>query len=168
MSSIEDRVAKHRRMAHAYRDAYKRLGVKDGEKYEEWKFAEDAVFWSPYFTGGRQNAIKLGGMVVDVATYATMEALSYSVKFPDWGPKDFNCWPSDNRSRTGRNGRANVRISNSFPWPSSSLDCVVDNTGRSCLAAVPVRRSRLDSEGIRVAHATSLGRRGARCGMRAI
>ena len=96
MSRVEDRVAKHRRMAEAYRDAYKRLVVKDGEKYEEWKFAEDAIFWSPYFTGGRKNTVKLGGMVVDVATYATMEALSYSVKFPDWAPKEFNCWPSEN------------------------------------------------------------------------
>ena len=96
MSRIEERVEKHRRMAEAYRAAYWRRGVKDGEKYEEWKFADDAVFWSPYFTGGRKNTIALGGMVVDVATYATMEALSYSVNFPDWGLADFNCWPSDN------------------------------------------------------------------------
>lgn len=92
--NIEDRVTKHRLMAEAYRDAYWRRGVKEGEKYEEWKFAENAEYWSPYFTGN--IVIKLGGMVVDVATYATMEAKSYSVKFPDWGPVDFNCWPSDN------------------------------------------------------------------------
>jgi hypothetical protein len=90
--NVEDRVSKHRRTAKAYRNAYWRRGVKEGVKYEEWKFAENAEYWSPYFTGNR--VIELGGMVVDVATYATMEAKP--VKFPDWGPVDFKCWPPDN------------------------------------------------------------------------
>ncbi len=91
---IEDRIAMHRRMAESYRDAYLARDVKDGASYEEWKFADDAVYASPYFTG--DGVISLGGMPVSVATYATMEAKAYSVTFPDWGLVDFKCWPADN------------------------------------------------------------------------
>ena len=39
-------------MAEAYRDAYLRQGVQDGEKFVDvWKFADDGVYASPYFTG---------------------------------------------------------------------------------------------------------------------
>jgi hypothetical protein len=39
-------------MAEAYRNAYLRQGVQDGEAFvEAWKFASDAIYASPYFTG---------------------------------------------------------------------------------------------------------------------
>nr|WP_090338828.1 hypothetical protein [Mycolicibacterium malmesburyense]CRL66832.1 hypothetical protein CPGR_00148 [Mycolicibacterium malmesburyense] len=47
----EERIVRHTRMAEAYRDAYLRQGVKDGEAFADtWKFADDGVYVSPYFT----------------------------------------------------------------------------------------------------------------------
>ncbi len=91
---LEDRIALHRRMAESYRNAYLHQGVKDGATYEEWKFADDAVYASPYFTGG--NVLLLRDVAKSVATVATMEAKAYSVKFPDWKPADFKYWPAEN------------------------------------------------------------------------
>ena len=91
--TLEERIALHRRMAESYRDAYADKAVKDGATYEEWKFASYAVYWSPYF--GNEE-MPLSTLNVSVATYATMEAKAYSIKFPDWGPVEFKCWPADN------------------------------------------------------------------------
>lgn len=90
---LEDRISLHRRMAESYHNAYARKSVKDGETYEEWKFADDAVYWSPYFGN---ELIQLSTTPISVSTSATMEAKAYSLRFPDWGPVEFNCWPSDN------------------------------------------------------------------------
>ena len=67
--------------------------VKDGATYEAWKFADDAKYWSPYFGN---HIIDLKTNPISVAASATMEAKAYSLKFPDWGPVEFKCWPSDN------------------------------------------------------------------------
>lgn len=91
---IEERVALHRRMAEGYRDAYLRQGVQEGESYEAWKFAGDAVYASPYFTG--DEVLLLSEVAVDAARSATMEAKVYALKFSDWKPADFRCWPADN------------------------------------------------------------------------
>jgi hypothetical protein len=91
-TQLEDRIAQHRRMAESYHAAYDHKAVKDGATYEEWTFAEDAVFWSPYFG---DQLIKLSEHHMSVQKSATMEALAYSVKFADWGPAQFKCWPSD-------------------------------------------------------------------------
>jgi hypothetical protein len=92
-TKLEDRIALHRRMAESYHAAYARKAVKDGATYEAWKFAEDAVYWSPYFG---DELIKLSEHPLSVEKSATMEARAYSVKFADWGPVQFKCWPSDN------------------------------------------------------------------------
>ena len=92
--NTEERVVLHRRMAESYRNAYLRQGVKDGEKYEAWKFAADGVYSSPYFTG--DEAFPLSEFAVDAARSATNEAAAYSLKFADWKPVDFKCWPADN------------------------------------------------------------------------
>jgi hypothetical protein len=91
---IEERVALHRRMAEAYRDAYLRQGVQEGESYEAWKFADDAEYSSPYFTGDK--VLLLREVATDTARSATMEATAYALKFPDWKPAGFKCWPADN------------------------------------------------------------------------
>ncbi len=91
--SLEERIALHRKMAESYYNAYDEKAVKDGATYEEWKFAEDALYWSPYFG---DNVIELRTHPVSVKASATMEAKAYSVTFPDWGPLYFKCWPSDN------------------------------------------------------------------------
>ncbi len=90
---LEDRIALHRRMAESYYNAYAQKAVKDGASYEEWKFADDAVYWSPYFGN---ELIQLSKHPISVSISATMEAKAYSLKFPDWGPAEFKCWPSDN------------------------------------------------------------------------
>lgn len=91
---IEDRIALHRRMAEGYGSAYAKQEVKDGASYEAWKFAEDAVYASPYFIG--DELLPIRESAVDVSTSAIMEAKAYSLKFPDWKPLDFKYWPADN------------------------------------------------------------------------
>jgi len=91
--NIEERIALHRRMAESYRDAYFEKAVKDGATYDEWKYAEDALYWSPYFG---DNVIELSKHPISVKESATMEAKAYSLTFSDWAPLGFKCWPSDN------------------------------------------------------------------------
>lgn len=91
--TLEERIALHRRMAESYHSAYDKKAVKDGATYEEWTFADDATYWSPYFGKG---LIHLRTHPISVTNSATMEAKAYSLKFPDWGPIEFECWPSDN------------------------------------------------------------------------
>lgn len=90
--TLEERIELHRRMALSYNSAYDKKAVKDGATYDEWKFADDAVYFSPYFGKG---VIELKTHPISVKTSATMEAKAYSLRFPDWGPVEFNCWPSD-------------------------------------------------------------------------
>jgi len=90
----EQRVFMHRRMAESYRNSYLRQGVQEGEKYEAWKFAADAEYASPYFTG--DEAWSLSSYPVDTSKFATMEAKAYALTFPDWRPADFRYWPADN------------------------------------------------------------------------
>lgn len=92
--TLEERIAHHIRMAEAYRDAYLRQGVKDGEAFADtWKFAPDGVYVSPYFTG--DEVFKLSEFPADTAKASTMEAKAYSLSFPDWKPADFAYWPAD-------------------------------------------------------------------------
>ena len=79
-------------MAESYYHAYDKKAVQDGATYDEWKFADDAVYYSPYFG---QGLIPLKTHPISVSVSATMEATAYSLKFPDWGPVEFDCWPSD-------------------------------------------------------------------------
>ncbi|GEM_PF-705333 len=90
---LKDRITLHRRMAESYHSAYAQKAVKEGATYAEWEFAEDALYWSPYFGN---EVIQLSKVPISVAASATMEAKAYSVQFPDWGPVDFKCWPADN------------------------------------------------------------------------
>ncbi len=89
--NLEDRIALHTRMAKAYGDAYVRQGVQQGEAFVDvWRFADDAVYASPYFTG--DQAYKLSEFPEESARASTMEAKVYSLKFPDWMPVDFRFW----------------------------------------------------------------------------
>ena len=81
--NLQERIALHRRMAEGYHAAYAHRAVKDGATYATWEFADDAVYWSPYFGN---KLIKLSEHPVSVAASATMEARAYSITFPDWGP----------------------------------------------------------------------------------
>lgn len=98
MSSIEnpqqlkELLEKNRNLALSYWHAYQKRTVQDGETYDGWVFAENATYWSPYFG---DNVINLRANPISVKDSATMEALAYSVEFPDWGPLGFKCWPSD-------------------------------------------------------------------------
>ena len=91
--TLEERVDLHRRMAESYHNAYNEKAVKEGATYNEWVFADDAVYFSPYFG---QGLINLKEHPVSVTASATMEAKAYSLQFPDWGPEQFKCWPADN------------------------------------------------------------------------
>jgi hypothetical protein len=90
--TLKERLARHRRMAESYHHAYEKRAVKDGATYEDWKFADHAVYWSPYFG---DQLIDLTENPMTVQQSASMEALTYSMSFPDWGPLGFKCWPSD-------------------------------------------------------------------------
>jgi hypothetical protein len=54
--TLEDRIAHHARMAKAYRDAYPRRGVQDGEAFADVEIPTDGVYVSPYFTGDQVTA----------------------------------------------------------------------------------------------------------------
>ncbi len=93
--NLEERIAHHRRMAEAYRDAYLRQGVQDGEAFvNAWKFAADAVYSSPYFTG--DEVFLFSEFPEESARASTMEAKAYSLTFPDWKPASFKYWPAEN------------------------------------------------------------------------
>ncbi len=89
LSEIE-RIARNKQIAEAYYSAYDKKAVKDGATYESWVFARHAEYWSPYFGS---DMIDLELHPISVEDAATMEALSYSVEFKDWGPIDFECFP---------------------------------------------------------------------------
>lgn len=91
--SLEERIEHHRKMAESYHLAYQNQTVEAGATYDEWKFAPHAIYWSPYFG---DNLIDLSNYPMSVRQSATMEAATYCLTFPDWGPLDFKCWPSDN------------------------------------------------------------------------
>ena len=59
-----------------------------------WKFAEDGVYASPYFTG--DEVFPFSEFPADTALAATMEAKAYSLTFPDWKPASFKYWTADN------------------------------------------------------------------------
>lgn len=87
----EERIANNRAIAESYYHAYDKKAVKDGAVYDVWAFAPHAEYWSPYFGN---SMIDLQENPISVEDSATMEALSYSVEFDDWGPVDFECFPS--------------------------------------------------------------------------
>ncbi|MET8650798.1 hypothetical protein [Nocardia aurea] len=91
---LEDRIAKHRRMAESYRDKYVLQKVQDGDRYDEWEFADGAVYTSPYFAVGEELVLAEVATSFDVA--ATVEAKAYSVVFPDWKPVEYKLWAADN------------------------------------------------------------------------
>jgi len=86
-----ERIEKNRQIALSYYTVYDKKTVKDGAVYEKWVYAPHATFWSPYFGN---NTIDLEVNPMSVEDAATMEALSYSVEFKDWGVLDFECFPS--------------------------------------------------------------------------
>jgi hypothetical protein len=95
----EDRVSLHRRMAEGYHEAYKRRVERQRVVYpDEWRFADDATYSSPYFSGGKDapfgKFMKAPGM--SMSKGATMEARVYDAKLSDWQPVEFMCWPSEN------------------------------------------------------------------------
>ena len=79
------------RLALSYFHAYDKKAVKDGATFDEWEFAHGADYWSPYF--GNQT-IDLESNPVSVEDSASLEALSYSVEFDNWGPIDFVYFPT--------------------------------------------------------------------------
>jgi len=99
---LEDRIALHHKMAEAYRDGYllgvhsgHAEGVHSGKFYELWQFTDDAVYLSPYFTGGQLILLRdVLGPGTEMVT--TMEARAYSVNFPEWRPVEFKVWAADN------------------------------------------------------------------------
>ncbi|MFA9378303.1 MAG: hypothetical protein ACERKZ_16400 [Lachnotalea sp.] len=89
--STEERISLTKRIALSYYGAYQKKAVKEGATYDDWKFAKGATYWSPYFGN---EMIDLETNPISVEDSATMEALSYSVEFPDWAPLNFEFWPA--------------------------------------------------------------------------
>ncbi|MCK9904980.1 hypothetical protein CC117_32310 [Parafrankia colletiae] len=101
--NLEEKLSLHQRMADGYRDAYLHQGTKDGATYDSWKFAPDALYSSPYFTG--HDVINLGeisggadaSLIFEaIAASAIQEAKAYSVTFPDWKLVDYTSWAAEN------------------------------------------------------------------------
>ncbi len=96
--NLEQRIAHHRRMAEGYHKAYESQDESEGAVYsDDWKFADDAVYSSVYFSGGKD--VPIGEMMktigVDIRLGAKMESKVYSAVLPDWRPVKFICFPSD-------------------------------------------------------------------------
>ena len=112
-----ERLALNRRLAESYFTAYDKKAVKDGETYDEWKFAPGADYWSPYFGNG---TIDLNASHISVENSATMEALSYSIEFPDWAALEFECWPTEDgaawKSRFGGHRKDNGEFMDFFVY----------------------------------------------------
>lgn len=94
-----ERIAMHRRMAEGFGNSYRsRRDHASADQCTSWNFVEDAVYFSPYFTGGR--LIYLRDYTVyrslDISIVAATEEQAYAAEFPDWGPIEFKYWPSDN------------------------------------------------------------------------
>ena len=92
--NLEERVAHHGRMAMSYAQAYLGYRVQEGEVYDAWKYAPDATYASPYFTGDGIR-VPLAALSANAGQVATWEAKAYAVKFPDWNPKSFEYWAGD-------------------------------------------------------------------------
>lgn len=90
--TLEERLQYHRQLAESYHAAYVERTVEAGSTYEDWVFAPHATYWSPYFGN---DFVDLSECPISVRKSAAMEADSYCITFPDWGPLDFRCWPSD-------------------------------------------------------------------------
>ena len=89
---LAERIAHHERMALSYRNAYLDKTVHEGEQYERWTFAADAIYFSPYFTS---SELKLSEVGSKNGEGATLEAQVYALTFPDWKPQDFKYWTAD-------------------------------------------------------------------------
>jgi len=97
---IADRVEFHRQLADAYRSVYDKKTAKESEEgatYENWVFAKNCVYFSPYFT--QYKELDIGSLSemnsTTIVESINWEAMALSHKFPDWGPKTFESWPSD-------------------------------------------------------------------------
>jgi hypothetical protein len=89
------RLQLHYTMAQDYYKAYALLAAGENVTYPSWKLAGGAVYWSPYFTPEVDSSVGRPltsmGEIVQSATY---ERMAYLMTFPDWGPVEFECWPS--------------------------------------------------------------------------
>jgi hypothetical protein len=93
-----ERITLHRRMAESWYDGY-RLFPERQELIlsDEWRFTDEAVYWSPYFSGGRIHPVgKFFKTGLTFASGGSMETSVYAAKMPDWRPVEFICWPSEN------------------------------------------------------------------------
>ncbi len=92
-----DKIALHSRMAQDYGDSYKLKKTEEG-KWAKWEFSPDALYFSPYFTGG--TLMKLGDFSpetkIDVSVFSVMEARAYVGVFPDWEAVEFKYWAAVN------------------------------------------------------------------------
>ena len=53
-----DRIALHRRMAESWYDGYRHFPERrELILSDEWRFTDEAVYWSPYFSGGRIHPV---------------------------------------------------------------------------------------------------------------
>lgn len=96
--NLGDRIALHAKMAEGYHAAYADQHQEDAADLSPaWTFAEDAVYFSLYFTGGKPVPIgelsNANGM--SMTDGAALEAKIYSATLPDWGPAEFRCWPAE-------------------------------------------------------------------------
>jgi hypothetical protein len=83
-------------MAEGYHSAYKELQSRGQTVYsEEWRFAPEAEYFSPYFSGGKSYPMGQMRRHTPLTESASKEAKVYSAALPDWGPIEFLCFPSD-------------------------------------------------------------------------
>jgi hypothetical protein len=97
--TLEERIALHRRMATSWFETYRDFPKKKViTMSSEWKWSDDAIYWSPYFSGSKEHPVgkffKRGDL--SFGSGASQETAVYADAFPDWRPVEFTCWPSEN------------------------------------------------------------------------
>lgn len=92
--NLEEKVILHKKMALGYFNSYVEEKETDVITYDAWKFADDATYGSPYFTGDKTFPLK--EFSKNTTQGATNETNAYRLTFPDWAPADFKYWASEN------------------------------------------------------------------------
>jgi len=97
MATLEERVALNRRLAECYHDAFRLQQERGRIDLDEWKLSDDAVLYTPYFTGADPvpigHFVKAGG--ISIGDLFDLEAKAYSKVLPDWRNVEFLAFPSD-------------------------------------------------------------------------
>jgi hypothetical protein len=119
-----ERLALHQRMADGYFDAYANFNERNGRVLfpDDWSFAEEMVYFSPFFTGGRDYVMgRQLSAGLDWNDSASKEASVYSAALPGWRATSHKTWVSTNGFAIRTNFAGQSRDGQKYEWLSVEL-----------------------------------------------